>query len=138
MKGEVKHFATERWAELAAFHQFYPEKQLADRVANQTSVFADLVSETNKANLPCQGKQLGVFVASGTVWAFKRMLIFWKTYVCHCHLDNIPPEDFSDEARADTECDLRMQDEMCQHWARLHHFPPHLYFRRFKGELVRN
>lgn len=45
----------------------------------------------------------------------------------------------SDEVSADTECDLRVRkDEMCQHWARLHRFPPHLYFRGFKGELVKN
>lgn len=68
------------------------------------------------------------------------MLIFWKTYVCHCELDSIPPEDFPDEVRADAGCDLLMlEDETRQHWARLHNFPPHLYFRRFiKGELERN
>lgn len=100
---------------------------------------ADLVSETGKANLPCQGEQLGVSVASGTVGAFKRTLIFWKT-VCHCALDSLPPKDFSDAASADAESDLLMlKGEVCQRWARLHNLPPHLYFRRFiQGELERN
>lgn len=76
------------------------------------------------------------------------MLVFWKLMSATVNLKGtcfytftlvITPEDFPDEVRADAGCDLMLEDETCQHWARLHNFPPHLYFRRFiKGELKRN
>lgn len=51
-------------------------------------------------SLVLQGKQLMVFITNAKIQGFPQKLEFWKTFNCHCELDNLYQKTF-DEVGSD-------------------------------------